>query len=304
MCSSPYGCRPLCPALPLAQPPLADRKERGEGDKSQHESHPRASSPAFPSKRGTSSTGRASLHSSPLRENLACIPKSPTWLPQLRCGPGASAELALELAGLPSISTLPGSSRIRDAPMGPVIADTDTDHLFNAQARLWAEAPFGQRLQGQRSVDTTMLTFRKECRQPFCEPVTVGNEWLSEERGPKQLDCLVLCKAGPAPKRGMIASLMHTHDSLFFPNVPEGPKTFTSKGASPALVQSTVNVWGTRARTPAPKPGPEHFTLLGSTTSLTGTRKGLPGKGKGVTCESPSNRGLPCLLRTSRSFVG
>lgn len=60
------------------------------------------------------------------------------------------------------------------------------------------------------------------------------------------------------------------------PRIPEGPSSVTSRGASPAALQSTVKVWGTRALTLGPSPGPEHFTLLGSTTSFTGTRKGLP----------------------------
>lgn len=60
------------------------------------------------------------------------------------------------------------------------------------------------------------------------------------------------------------------------PYVPEGPRRVTSRGASPAPLQSTVKVWGTRALTLGPSPGPEHLTLLGSTTSFTGTRKGLP----------------------------
>lgn len=68
------------------------------------------------------------------------------------------------------------------------------------------------------------------------------------------------------------------------PYVPEGPRRVTSRGASPAPLQSTVKVWGTLALTLGPSPGPEHLTLLGSTTSFTGTRKGLPaavGAGQG-----------------------
>lgn len=57
---------------------------------------------------------------------------------------------------------------------------------------------------------------------------------------------------------------------------PVGPYSSTSSGATPALLQSTVKVWGTWALTPLPRPGPEHFTLLGSTSSLTGTLNGLP----------------------------
>lgn len=58
--------------------------------------------------------------------------------------------------------------------------------------------------------------------------------------------------------------------------IPVGPSTATCRGARPAWLQSTVKVWGTRALTPAPSPGPEHFTFPGSTTSFTGTRNGLP----------------------------
>lgn len=59
--------------------------------------------------------------------------------------------------------------------------------------------------------------------------------------------------------------------------LPLGPVTTTSRGAIPALLASTVKDWGILARTAVPRPGPAIFTLLGSTTSFTGTLKGLPG---------------------------
>lgn len=59
--------------------------------------------------------------------------------------------------------------------------------------------------------------------------------------------------------------------------LPLGPATTTSRGATPALLVSTVKDWGILARTAVPRPGPAIFTLLGSTTSFTGTLKGLPG---------------------------
>lgn len=58
--------------------------------------------------------------------------------------------------------------------------------------------------------------------------------------------------------------------------LPLGPATTTSRGATPALLVSTVKDWGILARTAVPRPGPAIFTLLGSTTSFTGTLKGLP----------------------------
>lgn len=59
--------------------------------------------------------------------------------------------------------------------------------------------------------------------------------------------------------------------------LPFGPWTFTSRGATPALLVSTVKDWGTLAlTTPGVRPGPEHFTLDESTTSCTGTLNGLP----------------------------
>lgn len=73
-------------------------------------------------------------------------------------------------------------------------------------------------------------------------------------------------------------------------SVPVGPSTATCRGARPAWLQSTVKVWGTRALTPAPSPGPEHFTFPGSTTSFTGTRNGLPVKGEGYQPCSPAGR--------------
>lgn len=59
--------------------------------------------------------------------------------------------------------------------------------------------------------------------------------------------------------------------------LPLGPATTTSRGATPALLVSTVKDCGILARTAVPRPGPAIFTLLGSTTSFTGTLKGLPG---------------------------
>lgn len=59
---------------------------------------------------------------------------------------------------------------------------------------------------------------------------------------------------------------------------PLGPRTLTSSGAKPALLLSTVKDCWMRARTPEPRPGPATLTLLGSTTSLAGTLKGLPVK--------------------------
>lgn len=58
--------------------------------------------------------------------------------------------------------------------------------------------------------------------------------------------------------------------------LPVGPYSWTTRGASPALLLSTVKVWGTCARTPISRPGPKHLTLLGSTSSRTGTLNGLP----------------------------
>lgn len=58
--------------------------------------------------------------------------------------------------------------------------------------------------------------------------------------------------------------------------LPLGPVTATDRGATPALLQSTVKDCGILARTPEPTPGPEIFTLLESTTSFTGTLNGLP----------------------------
>ena len=57
---------------------------------------------------------------------------------------------------------------------------------------------------------------------------------------------------------------------------PFGAVTATERGATPALLQSTVKDWGILALTPDPTPGPEIFTLLASTTSFTGTLNGLP----------------------------
>ena len=89
-------------------------------------------------------------------------------------------------------------------------------------------------------------------------------------------------------------------------SIPVGPSTATCRGARPAWLQSTVKVWGTRALTPAPSPGPEHFTFPGSTTSFTGTRNGLPARKTVVSpsppapeglpdSEDPGKRGFPCL---------
>ena len=67
-------------------------------------------------------------------------------------------------------------------------------------------------------------------------------------------------------------------------SIPVGLSTATCRGARPAWLQSTVKVWGTRALTPAPSPGPAHFTFPGSTTSFTGTRKGLPARRRTSIC--------------------
>lgn len=76
-------------------------------------------------------------------------------------------------------------------------------------------------------------------------------------------------------------------------SIPVGPSTATCRGARPAWLQSTVKVWGTRALTPAPSPGPEHFTFPGSTTSFTGTRNGLPARKTHVSPSPPAPEGLP-----------
>lgn len=70
----------------------------------------------------------------------------------------------------------------------------------------------------------------------------------------------------------------------FYSFSPLGPVTATDNGAIPALLQSTVKVWGILARTLEPTPGPESFTLLESTKSFTGTLNGLPVKGTKMTC--------------------
>lgn len=50
----------------------------------------------------------------------------------------------------------------------------------------------------------------------------------------------------------------------------------TSKGAFPALLASTLNVWGVFLRTSLSSPGPTAVTLLASTSSTTVGLKGLP----------------------------
>lgn len=60
------------------------------------------------------------------------------------------------------------------------------------------------------------------------------------------------------------------------PHVPVGPSSVTSRAARPAALTSTVKLWGSRARTLGPSPGPEHVTFEASTASRTRTRNGLP----------------------------
>lgn len=82
-------------------------------------------------------------------------------------------------------------------------------------------------------------------------------------------------QAGPGPYRPPQCRWAQPDGALWFS--PLGPATTTSRGATPALLVSTVKDCGTLARTAVPRPGPAIFTLLGSTTSFTGTLKGLPG---------------------------
>lgn len=78
--------------------------------------------------------------------------------------------------------------------------------------------------------------------------------------------------------------------------LPRGPMTLTSSGARPALLLSTVKDCKTRARTPEPSPGPAILTLLGSTTSFTGTLKGLPRKrGHRILSTAPPSAWRPSL---------
>lgn len=80
-----------------------------------------------------------------------------------------------------------------------------------------------------------------------------------------------LGRAAPTWGRSMSAARQDAY-------LPRGPRTLTSKGARPALLLSTVKDCKMWARMPELSPGPVILTLLGSTTSFTGTLKGLPGK--------------------------